>query len=734
MSETTESPAQPVRSAADLLRPPPLRRDVSATPQTYLGRDYLIYKNPISLAFFRLPRAHGDAASLFDGRKNLGQITELLRGQSNYWRALKHSDAVEELASLAGQMASAGLLHLPGARARERVGRLSDLKRRRWFERGFAQTMYFRRTLLDPDAFLSRLLPWFGWVFRPGVVWLLLLFVGATFVAVVWNYDRLLDQGGNFFTFSNLGLAWLLFLVVKIIHELGHGVTAKRFGAEVHEMGFMFILFAPYLFCNVSDAWRLPKRGRIAVGSAGIVVEVFLAAVAGLLWLITQPGLFNQVCFNVMILCSVSTVLLNGNPLLKFDGYYILADLCEVPNLRDKSNAWINNWAQRRLLGLPVAPLRTVPGEVGALFGVYAAAAYIYMWVILFAISIALFNLLQPYGLEIVSRAYVLVFLFVSLALPLYRLVHTVWMTEDLRRAAGNRLFLGAGAAAAAVVFMFFVPWRDEIKRSAVLEHAEVRSVSAAAEGFVKSVAVRSGQQVAEGEVLATLDNAYLQSELEGLLAEKDALAVRLRSLAATPGEEARLALPVLQRQLGEVEAQVAGTEEKLKSLELRAPFDGLVRTPRPQELVGKFFPARQPILQIGKPSSPRLLIALDESQARRVRQGLIVKAVFDALPGEVFSGTVSAVPASPAPRFSAASLANLFGGDVPSQMDPASKGPVPSLPHYEAEASLEISPLDLGRLRAQSSGRATIRVKQTNLAGWLGERLTEMIHPDVRL
>ena len=657
-----------------------------------------------------------------------------LRISSHYWRATTREQALEELASVAGQMASAGLLQVPGSKAIETAARLKELKGRRWFEQGFAKTLYFRKALLDPDDLLDRLLPWVSWVFKPAVLWSLMLFVAAVFFGVIWSFDRLLAQGGNFFTILNLGMAWLLFLLVKVIHEFGHGLTAKRYGAEVHEMGFMFIVFAPYLFCNVSDAWRLDKSARMAIGAAGIVIEMVIAAVAALLWLLTQPGLFNQMCFNLMVLCSISTILLNGNPLLKFDGYYILADLCEIPNLRDKSNAWITNWAQRHLLGLPVPPVRSIPGEVGVFFGFYAVSAYIYTWVLLFAISAMLFNLLEPYGLQFLSRAYVFVFLFISVALPLYRLGQTVRMSPHLRRAASKRMLVGAGAALVALLLVFLVPWRDEIKSSAVLEQTQVQAVSAASPGFLRRVDVREGQFVARGQLLAVLENADLETELEVLRLERESLEVRLRSLAAAPGEEARLAVPVLQRQLAELDAQLAGSEQRWRSLELRSPLDGVVRTPRPHLLVGKLFPARQPVLQVGQSSVPRVVIALDEKEARRVHPGQPLKVVFDSFPGEIFYGTVTSVPASPATRFTAPSMANLFGGEVPSEMDTATQLPVPTMPHYEVEASMSIPPAILEHLRPQSSGRANIRVNQTSLAAWIRDRFLESIHPDVRL
>ena len=153
-----------------------------------------------------------------------------------------------------------------------------------------------------------------------------------------------------------------MFIFVKTIHEFGHGLTCKHFGGEVHEMGAMFIMFTPYLYCNVSDSWLLPdKTRRILVTAAGIFVEMTLAIVAAWVWMVTAPGLLHQICFNIMFTCSVSTVLFNANPLMKFDGYYMMADALEVPNLKQKSAAAASGWAQRYLLGLR-------GGRAGAIF------------------------------------------------------------------------------------------------------------------------------------------------------------------------------------------------------------------------------------------------------------------------------------------------------------------------------------------------------------------------------
>jgi len=712
---------------------PPLRGDLTATERPYLGRSYVIYKNPISLAFFRLPAAHAEAASLFDGKTSLGQLLEPLSTASRYWRALPREQAVRELSSLANQLSQAGLLQVRGSTATERGRRMRELKKSRGFEMLVAQTLFFRQSLFDPDRLLTSLLPWVQWVFRPGVLLAGAVFAFVSLAAVVWNFDAVVAQGANFFTLSNLGLTWLLFIVVKLLHEFGHGLTAKQHGAEVHEMGFMFILFAPYLFCNVSDVWRAGKAARVATGAAGIVVELMIASTAVWLWLFSQPGLFNQMCFNTIVLCSISTLLFNGNPLMKFDGYYVLSDVLEIPNLRAKSNAWVTGWAQRNLLGLPARGASAAAHEASPLFGVYAVAAYCYGWFIMFSISVMIFDLLKPYGLELISRTYVGLFLFVSLALPLYRLGRSVRDTVEFRAAAVRRMLRLAAGLAVLVLAAFFLPWTETIKRSAALEHARVERVSAAAAGFLDEIHVADGQLVGRGDLLGRLRNVDLVQGLAEARSQREALEVRRRALVAEPGEEAALMLPVLARQVGEIEEEIAGLQARLASLELRAPRDGVVRTPRLAERLGRYFRAREPVFEVGSDGAPRLLIALDEQQARKVRPGQPVRVVFTGLPGEVFRGEIVAAPSATAPRLSAPSLANLVGGDVPSERR-ADGLLEPTVPHFEAEALVVIPPDSLALLRPQVSARARIEVRRTSLARWLRDRFYEVVNPGIRL
>jgi multidrug resistance efflux pump len=313
-------------------------------------------------------------------------------------------------------------------------------------------------------------------------------------------------------------------------------------------------------------------------------------------------------------------------------------------------------------------------------------------------------------------------------------LVRSVQGVPEAKLAVMGRGRVAVAAAFAVLVVALIMPWDDSIRRSAALEHAHVTPVSASAPGILSEIIVREGDKVEEGQLLAKLSNPDLEMHLASLLFDRQALEVRSRALAADSSPEAHLAQPVAARQVREVTAEIHAVEEKIASLELRSPGAGVVRTHRPEQLAGRLFRAGQPVLEVGVEGSARLLIALDEQQARKVRPGQSVVARFSARSGKTFEGEITRVPVSPAPVFSAPGLSNLLGGDVPSAASEPGRPPRPSLAYYEAEAVLEIPPEELALLRVQSAARARIHIRRTTLAGWLRDKVFDMVNPEIRL
>ena len=193
---------------------------------------------------------------------------------------------------------------------------------------------------------------------------------------------------------------------MKVLHELGHALACKHFGGEVHELGFMLLVFAPCLYCDVSDAWRLPSKWqRIAVSAAGMIVELVLAAVATIVWWYAQPGVVQLVALNVMIICTVNTLLVNGNPLLRYDGYYILSDLMETPNLWQRSRDVLRRITSGWLFGQPAPDDPLVPARQRPWLALYAVASKVYLMLVVVAIVWGLVVLLYPHHLQNLAYA-----------------------------------------------------------------------------------------------------------------------------------------------------------------------------------------------------------------------------------------------------------------------------------------------------------------------------------------
>src|SRR5262245_53410135 len=238
------------------------------------------------------------------------------------------------------------------------------------------------------------------------------------------TFYKNLPEYHEFFQWNTFLYLWIALGIVKVIHEFGHGLSCKAFGGECHEMGALFLCLSPCLYCNVSDSWTLPSKWkRIIISFAGIYVELVIAAIATFVWWNAQnyPTL-RHISLCVMVLCSVSTVVFNANPLMRFDGYYILADWLEIPNLRDRSNRLLKNLVCEHCLGMEVQPEPYMETSRKVLFVAYAILSYIYRWVVTFSILYFLSNWLKPYKLGSLSALLALAALGSMVGWPIYRL------------------------------------------------------------------------------------------------------------------------------------------------------------------------------------------------------------------------------------------------------------------------------------------------------------------------
>ncbi|MEO0530755.1 MAG: hemolysin D, partial [Planctomycetota bacterium] len=265
---------------------------------------------------------------MLDGVSSLDEIAEEFER-----RFPPQSIRVEELQQFVGTLHRSGLVITDSPGQGDQLKKRRDERRGKELQQKFTNILSIRFKGIDPDWILNALyaIPPVRWFWSKTCFILCIILVSAAALLIGVQFDDFqakLPDFNTFFAAEN----WLLMAAVlgctKVLHEFGHGLSCKHFGGECHEMGVMLLVLTPCLYCNVSDSWMLPNKWhRAAIGAAGMYVEVVLASICTFIWWFTEPGLLHYTCLNIMFVSSVSTILFNANPLLRYDGYYIMSDL-----------------------------------------------------------------------------------------------------------------------------------------------------------------------------------------------------------------------------------------------------------------------------------------------------------------------------------------------------------------------------------------------------------------------
>jgi len=380
-----------------------MRPDLKARQHRYHGRVFWVIKEPVGLNYFRFHEEEFAILRMLDGATSMERIKEQFEDEFTPQKI-----TFQDLQQFIGMLHRSGLVISDSAGQGRQLKQRGDQKRRQEWMSKFANLFALRFRGIDPDRLLNWLYPRTRWFYTTTFFfcWLALGLSALALVAIEFDTFRArLPAFHQFFAAENWIFLGVTMGIVKVLHEFGHGLSCKHFGGECHEMGAMLLVFTPALYCNVSDSWMLPnKYSRAIIGAAGIYVETFLASIATFLWWFSEPGMLNHICLSVMFICSVSTVVFNGNPLLRFDGYYILMDLAEIPNLRQKSTEVVKRFLVETCLGLEQPESPFLPQRNRLLFGMFTVAAVIYRWLVMFSILYFLNQVFEPYGLKVIGQ------------------------------------------------------------------------------------------------------------------------------------------------------------------------------------------------------------------------------------------------------------------------------------------------------------------------------------------
>ncbi|GAB3096910.1 hypothetical protein G8770_12275 [Aestuariicella hydrocarbonica] len=657
---------------------PRLKPQVEITPQQQRGERAYALRDPVSGSIQLYTEQAYTVVGLMNGERSLNDIW-LLAGDSLQDALPTQQDVISLVASLY----QLDMLYL------DAPGNALDLFQRRdkKQEKKRLQKLYsplsVQIPLWDPTRFLDRFCPL---VDRLMGKWLLALYLLVTLTGLVvaaQHFEALTANAADrILAAENLFLLWFLYPLVKIIHELGHAVIVRRYGGQVHEVGVMFLVFFPMPYVNASESAAFSsKYQRMTVAAAGLIVELFIAAVAVILWSMASEGMVKSMLYNVAFMAGVSTLLFNGNPLLKFDAYYVLSDYLEIPNLAKKSVSYWGYLVKRyvfrfRELEDPAQDLR----ERYWLF-FYNLFSFVYRVVI--SISIILFIGSQYFVVGVMLGIWTLVS---SWVIPFVKTVSKPFTEPQFAYQGLNPKWVMAVLALMCWGLLFKLPLPYSYTAAGVSWTEPHERLYAGESGFVERIQLPADGQVLAGQELIILTNYELLDRLASVKAQLQEARSRVRSAYQ---DRARSSLG--QAEVTRFQDELADIESALLQTSVQARTNGRMVVQDPQTLPHRYLKRGEIIGYVLHPERPLTVrVAVAETAAERVLgqvQGVSLRPASDR--SEEIPATLAAVVPRVSKEIPSPVLSTQGGGEI--ILDPSSDQALQSLENYvliEVEAA----------------------------------------------
>ncbi|WP_310821293.1 HlyD family secretion protein [Stratiformator vulcanicus] len=648
-------------------RPVPLRMrpDLTWQRQTQQGLAWYIIKDPAALKYLRLREEQFAALQMLDGKNSLGEIVSSLRSR---FPAVAISSS--RLQAMFTAFYQSGLILSEGDGQATGLLDRSRKKRRRQVGTKFLSLLWIKFPGVDPDPFLNWLVPRTGWLFSFPAVVVGLASIVAALLLIAVQFDQFLGKLAGFQSvFAGGNFAWVMvaLALTKCAHELGHAVACKRFGCECHQIGLLLLVFTPCLYCDTSDSWMLrSKWQRAAVGAAGMYVELVIAAICTFIWWNTSPGLLHYLCLSTMAVGSVSTLVFNANPLLRYDGYYILSDLIEVPNLSGKARSAIVGLAERWFFGKEASSPTSHPTQYSIVFALYAVAAPIYRWFVMLVLCWLVVEVLAPYGLRPIAYGLILSSLGGMVLVPLYRMAKYLLTPGRLERMKKARLAIFVLGLLIAVAVIAVVPVPRYVSAIVVTRPCNAERIYVSVPGHLAEIHVRPGDQVEAGESLARLEDSHMQVLMAQSRGRHRRLQEQLRLLQrqATENRTAAERLPELREAMAASQARLDQLESEQEQLRLVSHVEGTVFPPPPKirpdrgdrQLVGyegtpfdtenrsAWLNSGDTFCLVGESRKIEAVLLIDQTEIDRVRVGQNVRIRFTALSSRTWTSIIDSV------------------------------------------------------------------------------------------
>lgn len=627
---------------------PKLDPRVIARQQIEAGQPTVLAKLPGADTFIRLEPPQWILLQLFDGERSYPEIAN----QASTQTGVDYSEeVVREFAAFI--QANTDLFYkspLEKNIALQQKLRSQRLKRKR------SKAIDFSDIIIadwpQADDFIARIYPYFRWIYT----WWFTLLALAMFAVMGWmwtgRFGEIWRDSFEFYNFTTKSARdllefWVLFGAMAFFHESFHGLTCKHFGGNVEKMGFSLMYFAPSFFCDVTQIWIYGgKWERIATVLAGIWGDLIVCFAATAIWWATAPGMLaHTLAYKIMMVTGIGVSLLNLNPLIKLDGYYIFCELIGEPDFKERTSAYLSGWTRKYLFGMP-AEVEYVPLRRRPFYLVYAVLSAIYGYLLLTFLMGFTFNVLHSYSpaWAFAPAALMGYWVFRERIHSLGRFTKLLYLDKKERVWRWLKLWRLGAIAAAALLLLFLPIWPDFQDGLFVLEPARQAVVHAAVPGTVQQVFVDEGEHIAAGQPLATLENLDLESALARVRADLRTVSARAIQSQLHYGDVGA----TQQERLRLLQADRSLTEEATK-LQLISPIAGIVATPHPRDLKGVSLEEGDAVVELIDESALRARIYIPEFAMHDVHVGAPIRLRVEARMLPV-NGTVQSISADWAP------------------------------------------------------------------------------------
>ncbi|MFT7371946.1 MAG: putative peptide zinc metalloprotease protein [Oleiphilaceae bacterium] len=565
---------------------PQLRSHACFHQHRYRGRTWHILAGTLSSGYFRCTEQVFQFIQRLDGTQTIAEIYQYLLDAGDDTSAPyvlpDKADILKVIATLQNKDLLQGDIPISGSDLYDRYQKqATQAKVRVW-----SRPLSFKLSVWDPNTWLEKQTPKLSWLFKR---WVLLVTISLIIVGSLLTFGHWFALTEHFsvrfMSPQNLLLIWLIYPLVKLFHELGHAISAKHWGGEIHDMGLMFIVFMPVPYVDASSSYQFSdKHHRMMVAAAGIFIELLLAALGVVLWTILEDGLVRDIAFNIAVVGGLSTLFINGNPLLRFDGYYVFSDAIEIPNLAGRSTQYLGYLGQKIIFGrknmtsASISPI-TAEGERSWLV-FYGIAALLYRIFISFMIA---FYVASHYF--VVGMMLAFLSLMQQIIWPLLTLIKSTVMLaqayQSLRRLAFVSTIFGLVLA-----FVFCFPIHSSTHIEGIISLPEEATVRAQNNGFMRQVSKSNGEQVKVGDRLFVLENTDLKAKK--ILITLQLAQLKARASAAFMNDA--LSSDIIKIEIQQTQEALANVEQKLAKLKVNSLVEGVFSGVNTLDMPGRFY------------------------------------------------------------------------------------------------------------------------------------------------